>query len=240
MNLIELSKYLQDEQAAENYLYEKGILKKYKECPHCGFDKLGHLSRNRIKCYKCKKEWHKRKDSILNSIRVEASKIIAILKLYCDGSSISQISNEVEVDRKTIHHLFSILNRKLSNDFSEIANISQLLMLDVNSSGLIEIKPNSKEEKSDDLYGKSFIIRIVRRRESDGEYNFRLEVVNSKRSEKEFNRINTFMNFANHYIQFYRVFKEAEFLSFLYFLVVRFNNLKNDFYEVVVEKLKIS
>ena len=47
MNLIELSKYLQD---------EKGILKRFTECPYCGSDKIGNVSRDRIKCYKCKKE----------------------------------------------------------------------------------------------------------------------------------------------------------------------------------------
>ena len=54
MNLIELSKYLQDEEAAGNYLYEKGILKKYTECPYCKLDMIGNIRRGRVKGYKCK------------------------------------------------------------------------------------------------------------------------------------------------------------------------------------------
>jgi len=91
MILIELSEYLQDEQAAENYLYEKGILKRFTECPYCKSDKIGYISRSRVKCYKCKKEWHKRKASFLEGKQISFSKFIAFLKLYSDEMGIIRL-----------------------------------------------------------------------------------------------------------------------------------------------------
>ncbi|MFA7420573.1 MAG: hypothetical protein WCZ90_12885 [Melioribacteraceae bacterium] len=40
MNLIELSKYLNDEAQAKKYLLENGILKNWTHCTHCNSDKI--------------------------------------------------------------------------------------------------------------------------------------------------------------------------------------------------------
>ena len=65
MNLIGLSKYIQNETATENYLIEKGILKAFTNRPYCDSDKVKNTELNLIKCYSCKNEWHKRKGSSL-------------------------------------------------------------------------------------------------------------------------------------------------------------------------------
>ncbi len=35
MNLVELTHYTNDEESAETYLRERGILKTFEECPYC-------------------------------------------------------------------------------------------------------------------------------------------------------------------------------------------------------------
>lgn len=47
MNLIELSKYLQDEALAEKYLLENGILKSWIKCPNCNSDKIERSDRKK-------------------------------------------------------------------------------------------------------------------------------------------------------------------------------------------------
>lgn len=39
MNLVELMRYPSDEESAEKYLKEQGILKTFHECPYCQRDK---------------------------------------------------------------------------------------------------------------------------------------------------------------------------------------------------------
>jgi hypothetical protein len=48
MNLIELSYYLQNEEASREYLLQKGILKTFTHCPYCNSEKIGNIRRDRI------------------------------------------------------------------------------------------------------------------------------------------------------------------------------------------------
>ena len=113
MNLIELSSFLQDESAAQTYLTEKKILREFYVCPFCKSEKIGNIRRDRMRCYKCKKEWHRRKGSFLESRHISYSKFIGLLKLYSSRISILiRLADELSLDRKTVAELFEIFSKK--------------------------------------------------------------------------------------------------------------------------------
>jgi transposase len=82
MNLVELLQTASSEEKAEEFLREKGILKTFDSCPFCHAKNIGKIRRNFYKCYKCKKEWSVRKDSILEYLKIPFSKFILAVKLF--------------------------------------------------------------------------------------------------------------------------------------------------------------
>ena len=70
MNLVELLQIASSEEKAEEFLREKGVLKTFDSCPFCHAKNVGKIRRNFYKCYKCKKEWSVRKDSILEDLKI--------------------------------------------------------------------------------------------------------------------------------------------------------------------------
>ena len=55
MRLATLSKVVSEEQEAEKFLREKGILKEFRSCPYCGKKRFGRVRRNFYRCYHCKR-----------------------------------------------------------------------------------------------------------------------------------------------------------------------------------------
>jgi hypothetical protein len=82
MNLVELLQIASSEEKAEGFLRERGVLKTFDSCPFCHAKNVGKIRRNFYKCYKCKKEWSVRKDSILEDLKVPFSKFILAVKLF--------------------------------------------------------------------------------------------------------------------------------------------------------------
>ncbi|GIU72113.1 MAG: hypothetical protein KatS3mg003_1592 [Candidatus Nitrosocaldaceae archaeon] len=56
MKLIELAK-INDEKKAEEWLRDKGILKRFDRCIYCNNEHIGRVKDNCYRCYRCKKEW---------------------------------------------------------------------------------------------------------------------------------------------------------------------------------------
>jgi len=82
MNLVELLQMASSEEKVEEFLREKGVLKTFDICPFCHPKNIVKVRRNFYKCYKCKKEWSVRKDSILEDLKVSFSKFIPAVKLF--------------------------------------------------------------------------------------------------------------------------------------------------------------
>jgi transposase-like protein len=237
MNLIELSKYLNDEDLAEKYLLEKEILKTWTNCPHCNSDKLGKISRGRIKCYKCKKEWHKRSGSILESLHLADGIFIALLKLFCDGRNITSTQNELGIDIKTVRYLFNLITTKIcSIDLSAVKKEQEfVLSLDAKDTISIALFNDKTDLTKYRLYN---IFTLSRKREFDNEYNFELVFKELKRNQKSFTTIDRFANYVRYHSQYFRGHKEKEFLHHLLLLSFRFNFSDEDFHKIIVEKLR--
>lgn len=234
MNLIELSKYLQDEQAAEDYLYAKEILKRFTVCPHCGSDKLGHISRGRIKCYKCKKEWHKRKGSFLEGKHITSSKFIGFLKLYANDYGLTELSSELYLDRKTTIEVQSELQSKLldKNNISLI-DFKKEAIIHIGKSK--EIMLSSKEHLPNEV--KSYMqLSFTRFKGTGGLYTF---LINSKfvGNKKEQQQLNNFMGYTKMRLISFRGIKHDKLLDYLIETIIRFNNRDKLFYNYLVEIL---
>jgi transposase-like protein len=231
MNLIELSKYLQDEKAAEDYLYEKGILKRFTECPYCGSDKIGSISRGRIKCYKCKKEWHKRKRSFLEGRHISAAKFVALLKLYSEELNPVTISKEISIERKAVLDIIHSIKLIILKDFSEM-KISQKELILFVKDGVISIQ----EEKL--VKGISYmLIEPVRYKEFGNIYSFLLKSKWIGKKTNDLNTINNFLSFVKMKSINYAGISEKYFLEYLFELIIKFNSISQSFYEMLLNML---
>lgn len=239
MNLIELSKYLQDEQAAEDYLYEKEILKRFTVCPHCGSDKLGHISRGRIKCYKCKKEWHKRKGSFLEGKHIEDGHFIAILKLFSEGYGVIETAEQLKLNEKTIIEIYEQLTISVFKSHSldsETFSESEFYLTQ-ESKSKIETKGVSEYSYlPNETIGK---ITMIRNRNSDLSYSFsyKFEWINT--SNRLFkNNINRFLNLLKHTLAFSRGISQKHFQQYFGILLIRYNSKEKSILNIVTDSVK--
>ncbi|MBX3006937.1 MAG: transposase [Melioribacteraceae bacterium] len=228
MNLIELSKYLQDEQAAEDYLYEKEILKRFTVCPHCGSNKLGHISRGRIKCYKCKKEWHKRKGSFLEGKKISAGILISILKMFSSGYSANHISKELSLDYKTANEICEKIRQIiLKNHFVNINFLKEeYFLFQVNNSDdtdvlICETIPIQDKKFLSYAYGK-LILKRTKTYDDLLTFSFNFTWI-SKPSKRKIYQVDRFLSYLSQRLHTYRGVNYDKFISYLCENLIRFN-----------------
>jgi len=116
MKMIELIPMVQDEKLSENYLREKGILKTFKKCEKCGSDKLGMIRNDRWKCYSCKAEWSRRRDSILSLVRIKYSEFLICLKCFEIEMTAERCSKELNIYLKTVEDLYEAIENYMSRE----------------------------------------------------------------------------------------------------------------------------
>lgn len=228
---------MQDEQAAENYLYEKGILKKYTKCPYCGFDKLGHLSRNRIKCYKCKKEWHKRKGSFLEGKQISSSKFVAFLKLYADEYGVNHIAEELQLDIKSVIELNNQTRKIVIDSFFKkkpLINSNYVLHIVNDKITLSSLKANMNNCEYNSGY---MIISFTRTKEYGNLYSFLISAKWVGTKIKYKSMLNTFISYIKMKLISYRGVKTEYFFEYFLESIIKYNNRKLDFFNCLLEIL---
>lgn len=127
MDLIELSKYLLDEKAAEEYLIEKGVIKTFGKCIRCESEKLGKIRRGKIKCYDCKYEWKQTKGSILEECRISASKFLGLLKLFELEVPAYKAAKILRIKPTKAYNYYNIIRRKINNSEIVSNKLTELL-----------------------------------------------------------------------------------------------------------------
>jgi len=113
MNMVKLSKVIADEQRAEKFLREIGILKTFRKCSYCGNKHFGKVRRNFYKCYRCKREWSVRKGSVLERMKIPFNKIVLALKLFELEVPVLKACKELELSYNTVHRLFMLFREKI-------------------------------------------------------------------------------------------------------------------------------
>ncbi len=166
MDLIELSIYLLDEKAAEEYLIEKGVIKTFAKCIRCESEKLGKIRRGKIKCYDCKYEWKQTKGSILEECRISASKFLGLLKLFELEIPVYKAAKIIRLNKRTVLKFYGIIRKRITEiDDYGIKNFGTKDFMIVEKNGKISIAPIS-ENKS------NYELNISRVRNELGEIRF--------------------------------------------------------------------
>jgi len=113
MNLLELTRYTNDEESAEAYLREQGILKTYEECPYCGSKRFNRVRRFKYKCYSCHREWGVRRGSILEGLRVPFTKFLMAIKLFELDTSVREASKQLGLAYNTVYNIHSLIRKAI-------------------------------------------------------------------------------------------------------------------------------
>ncbi len=239
MNLIELSKYLQDEDLAEQYLIEKRILKNFTNCPYCNSEKIGHIRRGKIKCYSCKKEWNKRKGSFLEFRRIKYSKFIAFIKLYSEDYNFNQIASELNIDIKSTTLLHLDLRRSIVNDFINTLNLSASKIILFQESNHIVLKYLRKEETINQAI-EHYQLCIKRSYGIGKTYSFKLKTIKSKNIDSENNDLDRFINYAIQKLRDFNSSRIENALLYLAELCIKYNRQEEEFYEIIIQNINFN
>ena len=113
MNLVELSQYTSDEERAEEYLREQGILKKFHDCPYCQGMRINRVRRAKYKCYTCNREWGVRRGSILEGLRVPFTKFLMAIKLFEIDTSVREAAKQLGLAYNTVYNLHSLIRNAI-------------------------------------------------------------------------------------------------------------------------------
>lgn len=235
MNLLELSKYLLDEEAAEQYLLDNGILKNFVECPYCQSKSIGKIRRGRMKCYKCKKEWHRRKDSFLESRHISYSKFIGMLKLYSYSFGINKIAVELDLDIKSIIDHTSSLRRLVAIEYnSYLDQEHNELYLSTDQYEHIIVLPtlNNTDTKA------KLLISRIKSADKSFTYNLQLTWID-KAGANHWNSIHRFANYLKFQLLSFRGISFRYFNEYLFELLYRFNHPEEDLYDHILIRLQI-
>ena len=236
MNLIELSKYLNDEELAEKYLLEKEILKTWTHCPHCNSDKLGKISRSRIKCYKCKKEWNNRTNSILQGKIISAAKFLALVKLIADGNNLVMISKELELDKRIVY--------KFSHEINQLVMESQQIQIKNGGNFILTVSEGKLFINDDKLPDFSKIphmqIEPIRFKKFGNIYSFLLNSKWKGRKTDEYQTIISFLSFIKMKSVNYLGISDKFFIEYLCSMVFQFNEYPTPYFESIVKLLHFS
>ena len=113
MNMVELTQYTGNEELAEEYLRDQGILKKFHDCPYCQGTRINRVRRAKYKCYSCNREWGVRRGSILEGLRVPFTKFLMAIKLFEIDISVREAAKQLGLAYNTVYNLHSLIRNAI-------------------------------------------------------------------------------------------------------------------------------
>ncbi|MGE5621250.1 MAG: hypothetical protein ACM3U0_01620 [archaeon] len=191
-----------------------------------------------MKCYKCKKEWHRRKGSILESRHVTFSTYIGLLKLFSYGFSVNKISLELDLDYKSVVELTDTLKSKLISYYfePELTKETQFLLFERTNDEIIQVKrwseENGRELASLDL---SFGLSKMKRTKSYDEtlaFTFEFRWVTKSNRRKIYN-IDRILSYFRERVAAYRGVSYEKFSEYFLESLIRYNATEDDYLELI-------
>jgi transposase len=241
MKLSELLLIIQDEKKSEDYLRSVGILKTFSNCPRCNGDSLGMIRGDRWKCYKCKTEWTRRKNSILSLVRIKYSEFLLCLKFFELELTNQVCCEQLGLNYKTVEMVYRYFRITFTEDL-EINSISPAeemkgddILIYVN---FVNNKVELSKEKS--ILGPNVFIKIKRSRIPNSAAAYTLKFKKNypvKKRNKVLSEFDRFWRFAKERLLRYRGVREMYFFQFLKEIEFRYNNSGKDFFEVIAVKI---
>ena len=130
MNLVELTRYTNNEESAEGYLREQGILKTYEECPYCGSKRFNRVRRFKYKCYSCNREWGVRRGSILEGLRIPFTKFLMAIKLFELDTSVREAAKQLGLAYNTVYNIHSLIRKAILTTDAKASSFSGEIEMD--------------------------------------------------------------------------------------------------------------
>lgn len=234
MNIADLINNVKDEDSARNLLQSLGVLKTFTFCFNCNSERLNILSRERLRCFDCKKEWSLKKDSILYNSNLSYTQFIWILKLYSLGMTASVTATELSLNSKTVENFFNLFRQIIAGSPSP----ENELLQGESHSYFIEQNENGID------------ISTVRTKSSLAEFCFTRSRVPNKNViyKLKLRKRLPLASPSNEWIYFWRFFRErmltyrgtsAKYL-FLYLkeLTYRYNHQSSDLFQEIVNLIR--
>jgi len=238
---------INSEQEVVRFLQEQNILIKYDKCISCNSMKIGYISRNRVKCYKCKREWNVKLGSVIESSKIELKKFLLLVKLFQLGITSEDTAKELIIDIKVVYQMFALIRMRITElTEDELSEMNYLLKGEDTAFGIKYVKGQIKidlaEDNKDDF---DALFRIKRTRipnsyaSYDLTYNRVINVIKVGKGIGYFGEMDRFWRFAKEFlIQFrgttykglYALLKEIEF---------RYNQKDGDIFLEILQKMRV-
>jgi transposase len=241
MKLSELLLIIQDEKKSEDYLRSVGILKTFSNCPRCNGTSLGMIRGDRWKCYKCKTEWTRRKDSILSLVRIKYSEFLLCLKFFELELTNQVCCAELGLNYKTIELVYRYFRVTFTEDqgTNSVSPSEEMKGDDI----IIYVNfINNKVELSKDksILGPNVFIKIKRSRIPNSAAAYTLKFKKNfpvKKRNKVLSEFDRFWRFAKERLLRYRGVREMYFYQFLKEIEFRYNNNSKDLFQELGNKI---
>lgn len=247
MNIREIIKLSASEKDCEDYLIEKGVLKRFETCYKCGHPGPKRIRRDRYACYKCDSEWSVRRDSFLKKVNISYSQFILCLKMIEMEISISQSSRELGISEKTLRKIYKEIYDQLIFEFSNNRKAIKAAtsIFSISSyNGQIKVEQLEQVEQTK-LNDKNYYVFGVRRKDAGGNvfYDFQTDrkIKKSGKSINVYGPIGNFWSFATIRLISYNGSVEGNLFAKLKEIELRFNCIqkKTDVFEVLLEFYKV-
>jgi transposase len=241
MKLSELLLIIQDEKKSEDYLRNVGILKTFSNCPRCNGTSLGMIRGDRWKCYKCKTEWTRRKDSMLSLVRIKYSEFLLCLKFFEMELTNQVCCIELGLNYKTVEMVYRYFRITLTEGL-EINSVSSSGNMKGEEILIYANIVNNKVELSKDrnILDSNIFINIRRSRIPNSAAAYSLKFKKNyplKKRNKYISEFDRFWRFAKERLLRYRGVREIYFYQFLKEIEFRYNNIGKDLFHEISYKI---
>ena len=242
MKLIELLEFIQDENRSEEFLRSRGILKTFSNCINCGSDKLGMIRGDRWKCYSCKSEWTRRKDSILSLVRMKYSEFILCMKFFELELTAEETAAQLNLNYKTVQSLYKEFRIVLTSFDVEkmigekvLFRDEELVYLTVNGKKIeLTFNPNTSGQQAAIKMKRHFL------QQKSAYYDFEMDGINNLQSmkiSKQTLNLHAFLRFAKKRLYDFKGTGKKNLLLRLKEIEFRFNNSGVDVFDRLAKQI---
>ena len=123
INLIELSKIVSDKSTSLEFLYKRFTNTNSVHCPKCDSEKYYLMSRGNLRCSKCKINYKPFSDTRFDTINIDYSKWLVLIKLFDLGISARRAAREVDVSYPTALHSFDVMRFSILEEQSKTDDV---------------------------------------------------------------------------------------------------------------------
>lgn len=239
MLLLDLHELVKDEARCEEYLRSAGILKTFTKCIGCQSERVSMIRGQRFFCPDCRKEWSRRKGSILSKTRMTYGEFLICLAYFCLEFSAGQVSKQFKINYKTVKFLNRYFRLCISGLFQyEIDRLSRIIKGDASKIGLDFI--GEEVHISFEYYNKTDSVVTAKRSRIQNEsafYAYYFNNIIKDGGKGKISELERFWRFASERLYNYKGTDQKYYILFWKEIEFRYNNIEGDIFTKVIEKI---